>query len=277
MERISLTELIHSLEYGTNLHISVVFFDHYGNEKTRLPFEQKIHATPVCDWVKAQGRLPACFRCRNTVLKMVRTHKKPFGGYCVMGVYEYCRPVILNDTVVAVIFVGNIYTGQKQQLDRLRANVDPGLYDTMQHDYTPEQCKCLAGIVASYTLFLLERYGSTEKNSFDPLLDNIKSYIDENILCDFSMTELSVAFNYDEKYLGRLFKSKTGLSVKEYCNKRKTDKAKKLLADPNLSISDVAAQAGYNNVTYFNRVFKRVTGLSPSRYRGDTIASKNRK
>ena len=267
MEHTSLSELIASLEYGTNLHICVVFFDHYGNEKTRLPFRQKIHATPLCDWVKEQGRLPECFRCRNTVLKMVRTRKKPFGGRCIMGVYEYCQPVILNDTVVAVVFVGNIYTGSEKQLKRLRTNVDPDLYPTMQHNFSEDDCKRVAGIVTSYILFLMDRYGATEKSAFDPLLDNIKSYINENLLYDFSMTDLSVAFNYDEKYLGRLFKSRTGLSVKEYCNKRKTETAKKLLTETNLSIADIAVQTGYNNVTYFNRIFKRITGISPRQYR----------
>ena len=275
MEHVSLCDLIKSLEFGTKLHIAVVFLDNYGNEMTRLPFPQKIHATPVCDWVKAQGRLPACFRCRNTVLKMVRTHKRSFGGLCVMGVYEYCQPVILNDTVVAVVFVGNIYTGQPKQLERLQANVDASLYNTMQDEYSQEQCKQTAGIVASYTLFLLERYGSTEKHSFDPLLDNIKSYLDENMLYEFSMTELSEVFNYDEKYLGRLFKARTGQSIKEYCNTQKTNKAKKLLADPALSISDVAAQVGYNNVTYFNRIFKRITGQSPSQYRSIKLPNSN--
>ena len=267
MECNSLSDLISALEFGNKVHICVVFFDHYGNEKTRLPFAQQIHATPLCTWIKEQGRLPECFRCRNTVLKLARTRKKGFGGRCVMGVYEYCQPVIFHDTVVAVVFVGNIYTGSSEQLQRLRTNVDPELYPTMQHDFSEEDCKRVAGIVTSYIHFLLERYGTTEKTSFDPLLDNIKSYINENLLYDFSMTELSVAFNYDEKYLGRLFKSKTGLSVKEYCNKRKTDLAKKLLTETSLSISDIAVQTGYNNVTYFNRIFKRVTGTSPRQYR----------
>ena len=47
---------------------------------------------------------------------------------------------------------------------------------------------------------------------------------------------------------------------------------KKLLADPAISISDVAAQSGYNNVTYFNRIFKRITGLSPSQYRSKNLS-----
>ena len=102
------------------------------------------------------------------------------------------------------------------------------------------------------------------------LIENIKSYIDENLLHDFSMSDLSTVFNYNEKYLGRLFRQKTGTTIKEYCNSAKIKKAKRLLQDSQLTIAAIAAQVGYNNVTYFNRIFKLLTGVSPQTYRNET-------
>jgi len=268
MEFQPLGSLISALEYGTNVHICVVFLDHYGNEKTRLVRSQKIHETPVCNAAKCTpDSLSACFRCRNIVLKLVRTRKKAFGGFCINGVYEYCQPVILNDTVVAVVFVGNVLSDNEEQRLRLQKAVGSRLLKTMQQDFSAQQCTQLAELVASYILLLLQQYGITEKSAFNPLLDNINSYIEENILYDFSMDELASAFNYNEKYLGRLFKSKTGHSIKEYCNALRIENAKKLLTDSRISVADIAGQVGYNNVTYFNRVFKTVTGLSPRQYR----------
>ena len=81
------------------------------------------------------------------------------------------------------------------------------------------------------------------------------------------MTSLAATFNYNEKYLGRLFKAKTGQTISEYCNSRKIGNAKQLLKHSRLSISDIAAQTGFNNVTYFNRTFKKITGKSPQEYR----------
>ena len=122
----------------------------------------------------------------------------------------------------------------------------------------------------SYIHYLLDRYGESTQESFDVLIENIKSYIDENLLHDFSMADLSTVFNYNEKYLGRLFKQKTGNTIKEYCNIAKIKKARHLLQNSNLSIADIAGQVGYNNVTYFNRIFKRITGLSPQAYRSES-------
>lgn len=268
MEYAYLTDLISALEYGTNLHISVAFFNRFGNEKTQRPLSQKVHQCPVCDMAKSTPEgYSACFRCRNTVIKLAMRRKRPFGGHCVKGVYEYCHPVVKNEQVVAVVFVGNILTDDPVIRQRLRKHVKASLFKTMQQDYTPEDCARTAEIIASYILFLLDLYGDSTQQSSDILLENIKNYIEENLLYDFSMADLAAMFNYNEKYLGRLFKSKTGVTVAEYCNIRKVEKAKGLLKKGRLSIADIASQSGYNNVTYFNRIFKKITGRTPEEYR----------
>ncbi len=268
MEHISLPGLITSLEHGTKLHISVVFRNRYGNKKTRLPLAHAIHRCPVCDAAKNASGLEACFRCRNTVLRMASQWKKSFGGFCVKGVYEYCRPVVRDGEVVAVVFVGNILTDSEAQKLKLRKHIKKmSLLKTMQTDFSEKDCVRTADVVESYILFLLDRYGDTPKEAANALIGNIKSYIEENLLYDFSMTDLSAVFNYNEKYLGRLFKTKTGLTIKEYCNQAKVEKAKKLLKHSQTRISDIATQSGFNNVTYFNRMFRTVAGISPQEYR----------
>jgi len=268
MEYSMLSKLISALEFGTNLHISVVFLDSNGNKQTQLKFTQKIHSSPVCDAAKVtpQG-LAACMRCRNVVLKWARKRKQSFEGYCTKGVYEYCRPVVRNDETVAVVFVGNILTNDEHQYARLRSNFDPALLNTMQSGFLSADCAGIADLVESYVLFLLETYGNTADKSFDPLLENIKGYVEENLRYDFSMEDLATAFNYDEKYLGRLFKAKTGYTVREYCNSIRIEQAKRLLTETKISIADIAGRTGYNNVTYFNRIFKRMTECSPREYR----------
>ena len=144
-----------------------------------------------------------------------------------------------------------------------------GFFPVIKKEMTPLKTRAArtAEILASYILFLLEMYGDSTQQSSDILLENIKNYIEENLLYDFSMADLAAMFNYNEKYLGRLFKSKTGNTVAEYCNIRKIEKAKGLLKKSRLSIADIASQSGYNNVTYFNRIFKKITGRTPEEYR----------
>lgn len=272
MEYSNLSNLISALEYGTKLHISVFFLNHYGNEKTRLPLAHRIHTCPVCDMAKqsADG-FASCYRCSKTVVKWCIHRKKSMGGFCVKGVYEYCRPVIHNADVLCVIFIGNILTDSDKQRISLSKHIDPSLLKTMQENYTEKDCEQVADLLESYILFLFEKYGYTLNEPSEVLIDNIKSFITENMLYDFSMSDLSTVFNYNKKYLGRLFKSKTGYSIKEYCNNYKIETAKRLLKNSNISVIDASAQAGFNNVTYFNRQFRKHTGQSPMGYRSKNM------
>lgn len=264
----SLYDLILSLEHGHNFHIAVVLFERCGNAKTRLPMTHTTHETPVCEAAKDNNaNYSQCYRCRETVFRMASKHKKVVAGLCISGVYEYCRPVIRDDRVVGIIMIGNIYNGSPEQLRRLAQRNLLSQIPTMQHGFTQEDCERTADILESYIAFLLDRYGERTPKTFDNVVEDVRSYIEENINSDLSIATLAQQYNYNEKYLGRLFKTRTGYTIHEYCNYLRLTKAKKLLRSTNLSISEVAVQSGYNNVTYFIRVFKKHTQLSPLQYR----------
>jgi YesN/AraC family two-component response regulator len=57
------------------------------------------------------------------------------------------------------------------------------------------------------------------------------------------------------------------MTLFEYLNRIKTDFARKLLMDNDLSVLEVCLDSGYNNLSHFNKQFKKNTGLSPSEYR----------
>ncbi|MGB3986308.1 MAG: helix-turn-helix transcriptional regulator, partial [Limnochordia bacterium] len=73
-------------------------------------------------------------------------------------------------------------------------------------------------------------------------------------------------------YLSRMFKTVTGLTLIEYLNTIRIQEAQKLLADENLSITEIASLVGYDSQTYFGRMFKRITGLTPREYRKHNLA-----
>jgi len=277
MEHTTLSSLISALEKGNKMHIAIAFLNKSGNRKTRCDYNQTIHDRPVCKAIKEQpGGMGDCYRCRMTVQKWIIRHRKPMGGFCANGVYEYCRPVVHNDQVICVIFVGNILTQDPVQRQRLNRRVNAELLETMEQKFTPSDCMETADILASYIAFLFDHYGIDNK-TFEPLIENMKSYIRENQTREISAGELAEAFNYSAKYLGRLFKEKTGMSIKEYCNRLKIRQAESLLAETDLSIERIAAQTGFNSENYFDRVFHRITGLSPQMYRKSVKQQKNKK
>ena len=267
MAHSSLENLIKALEQGTKIHIAVAFFYNYGNRLTHRSHSQMIHESPVCLATKTtQEGLAACYRCRRLVEQKARQYKRSFGGYCIKGIYEYCRPILYEDRFIGVIFIGNILTSDPEQKKRLLQYVDSGLLDTMEQNYSEEDCVRTADILESYITFLFDKYGNENKN-YDPLLENIKNYIRENMASDVTLSELATVFNYNEKYLGQLFKSRAGYTIKGYCNYVRVGRAKHLLTDTNLSVANIAQQLGYSNVTYFDRVFHYFTGVSPRVYR----------
>jgi YesN/AraC family two-component response regulator len=64
-----------------------------------------------------------------------------------------------------------------------------------------------------------------------------------------------------------MFKKGTGLNFTEYVSRVRIENAKNLLLNPNLRISEIAYQVGFQSLTHFNRVFKKVVGEAPTEYR----------
>lgn len=263
-----LSSLLSALEYGTNIHISVVFLNQYGNQQTQLPFEQQIHKCAMCDAAKItmEGHA-SCIRCRQVVLKLLLRRRKGISGLCPKGIFEYCHPVIRGVDVAAAIFVGNILTEDSEQAKRLQKHFQSPPTETMEKQFPLDKCLQTAVLVENYIHFLMDHYGEVSETPANALIESIKSYLQEMYLYDFSMADIAAIFNYNEKYLGRLFKSKTGYTVKEYCNALKIGKAKEMLKGGNFTAAEVAVQSGFNNLTHFNRVFKKIVGQVPREYR----------
>lgn len=268
MEYSDLGTFLDAIVCGTNLHISVVFTGMPGSEIMRREYHHIAHKKPVCSAMrKIQDGNTSCVRCRMTVQKYVSRHKKPLAGYCKKGVFEYCAPVIWRGETIAVIFIGNIYTGKPEQLKRFNDRLTPQLLDSMEHKYTVEDCQRTARVVNDYICLLAEQYGMGDADR-DRLTDSIRSYIRENYAYNFTLTDLADLFGYNAKYLGRVFKNRTGTTINAYCNMLRIGEAKRLLKESQMRITEIALETGFNNISYFNYVFVRETGMSPSAYRG---------
>ena len=66
--------------------------------------------------------------------------------------------------------------------------------------------------------------------------------------------------------MAKIFKKETGVSLKQYLSDYRISKAKELLADPNVHVTDAAQRVGFDNFSYFSTVFKKATGITPNEY-----------
>lgn len=108
--------------------------------------------------------------------------------------------------------------------------------------------------------------GTTTRKKYRKV-DEVASYIIDNIDKSISLESLADQFFVNKCYLSRIFKEATGFTVNEYINLHRINEAKKLLLSGDQSISDIAKTVGYESTTYFEKVFKAYTESSPLRYR----------
>ena len=95
----------------------------------------------------------------------------------------------------------------------------------------------------------------------------ISSFIDAHYREEISMQDAAAALRYSDAYFCKLFKQCFKVNFSAYLNEYRVNKARQLVLDPRLSLKDVGAAVGYSDANYFTRVFKRLTGQTPSEYR----------
>ncbi len=93
------------------------------------------------------------------------------------------------------------------------------------------------------------------------------SYIQQNFTREISLKEFGNQFHLSEKYISHYFKEHFHITLSQYINHLRLEHARKLLQETTFSITEIAMQSGYENVSYFIRSFKKVYGMSPLKYR----------
>jgi two-component system response regulator YesN len=142
----------------------------------------------------------------------------------------------------------------------------------LKHDLEPES---LARILSQVRERLLSeensrRQGGRESASSRPCRKEIQdalAYIREHFAEDISVTALSKVLNFSPNYLSNLFRNETGMRIFEYVNRLRMESAQRLLRDTESRVYEVAEKVGYQDVSYFCKVFKETTGTTVSEFR----------
>lgn len=118
------------------------------------------------------------------------------------------------------------------------------------------------------TLFIYNAKHDTvvERESMD-CVDNAILYMQERINDNITLNELSQHYNYSASRFSNIFKQKTGHSPIDYFIQMKMQKASQQLDFTNRSVKDIAMSMGFDDPYYFSKRFKKITGMSPRKYR----------
>lgn len=108
-----------------------------------------------------------------------------------------------------------------------------------------------------------KRIDNTVKSVAKLVVKYINSHISENV----STSVLSDVTGYSSGYLSRIFRQEIGMSIHDYVAQTRMNLAKEMLVNTNLKIYEVAENCGYENTTYFIKIFRISTGITPQDYR----------
>ena len=101
----------------------------------------------------------------------------------------------------------------------------------------------------------------------NPTILAVKAYIDEHFAQTISIEELARRHNIHPSHLSRCFRQQYARSPRQYLTEVRMDNSRRLLASQRLSVHEVAARVGFNNVNNYIQSFKRMYGVTPKQYR----------
>lgn len=97
--------------------------------------------------------------------------------------------------------------------------------------------------------------------------EDIRRYVDMHYTEQISTGDVAQYFHMDQNYISRVFKKKFNKNIKDYITEKKMEKAKWLLENTDLKIYEVSDASGYTDYFYFTRVFRKLTGITPTEWR----------
>ncbi len=228
----------------------------------------------------------SCTECMEFETRLLEKAKKSSTTeICPFGASESAIPITLSGEVIGFLKTGRVFVGaitsEKTRLlsSKLR---QLGLADKIQETLknmvkTPnvevkqyQSALQILEFFAKQLTSMAEEIASRMDTKAPGFIMRAKQYIHERIGEDISLKEVASKVNTSSYYLCKQFKKATGLSYTEYVSKIRIQKAKRLLLEPEIRVSEVAFQVGFQSLTHFNRVFKKFTGQSPTEYRSMT-------
>ena len=185
---------------------------------------------------------------------------------CYSRVVIYFQPDVIASAQLREAFADpyHIFRPSKEVLRGLRRMV----YEMLSEQEAPgpfhwEDMKSLLNLI----LIQVMRVSRIDKFSGGNRINEVISYIHENYASEITVPLLADRFGLSESYLCRQFRKYANRTIIEYLQGTRVMNAKRLFMETDMNVTQVAAQTGFSNLTHFNRVFRAVSGESPSEYR----------
>jgi AraC-like DNA-binding protein/ligand-binding sensor protein len=250
-------------------------------ETWQLPLHGKRRENPFCAMMAEKSR--TCAACLQTQEKLAQSavHESCMLT-CSYGLCEMAVPVKLGAETIGYLQTGQIlrqkptsaaFHGAVKEAGKLGVDIH---HDRARQAYfqTPvvsqkklDSILCLLGIFAEHLSFKSNQIAVQTAHAEPPVITKARKLIAEQYTEHLSLSQVAQAVHTSVFYFCKIFKKFVGLNFTEYVSRVRVEKAKELLLNPNLRISEIAFEVGFQSLTHFNRVFKKIVGQAPTEYR----------
>lgn len=139
---------------------------------------------------------------------------------------------------------------------------------TAKDEFYAEIAKDASRTLLMYIFRILNRTASNVSLlNKDNILNVVMPYIEKNFYKNIGLGDIAAECFINKFHLSHVFTENFGMSVGQYIRDKKIEMAKDHIEKTELSISEIAERCGFNDLTYFDRLFKKSTGLTPRQYR----------
>ncbi len=205
---------------------------------------------------------------------------------CPFGLVDSVVPVKVEGRTIAYLQTGQVAIKpvKPANLERAQATLakkgiqldTSNLQDTyLQTRYVePARYKSMVNLLkfmAEHLSSISNQLAIRQTNAEPVFITRARKYIEENITEELPLSRVAQAVHTSSFYFCKMFKKVTGLNFTHYVSRVRVERAKSLLQNPNLRISEIAFDVGFQSLTHFNRVFRNITGVSPTEYRRKEI------
>lgn len=250
-------------------------------EECEATFRCAAKGTPFCALLASGNH--SCTGCvqNNTQLGATAGNDSKF-LLCPFGLSEAAVPVRLGQQVIGFLVTAHVlheapteqdFERATMRLEKAGARVDR---EELRATYfqTPvvprakfDSLVRMLAIFAEHIALTSNEIVIRQANIEPVAVTRVKEFVCAHYQDDLSLGDAAQAAHTSTFHLCKLFRKSTGMSFTEFLSRTRVENAKKLLLRPNLRISEIAYEVGFQSLTHFNRVFRKLVGESPSEYR----------
>ncbi len=239
------------------------------------------HENPFCALLAGTSRSCAvCLQFQRAVEEAARLQPRTLT--CFAGLCDSAVPIRVGGSLVAFLETGQVRVTrpsrrefarlsrqlQKWGADADRKAIEAAYFRTRVLTRTQyDSILRLLAVFGQHIAALARRLVEQEAHAESPQIARAKAFIGEHQGEDLTLGEVARSVNMSAFYFCKMFRHATGLTFTDYLAKIRVEKVKNLLLDPHRRISEAAFAAGFQSLSQFNRVFRKVAGEPPTAYR----------